>query len=448
MTNPTRPGKKRRAMWWLILIVLVAGLLWFTWFRWSVSRRLAAQIASLESQGYPVTLDQLDAWYQLPDGANNGADDYTEAFVWRVAWNNDVRSSLPIVGSASLPEPNMPLDPNMLALMQDYLADNAKAMAWLDQGAQCEHVRWPGDYRDGIMLQMPWLSDIRECGRLYAIKMLIAIEQGDSVAVVRSWSSGMALAGSLEQIPSLIGQLVRLSCMGTLRGTLERGLARLEFTDEQLVQLSDRLASAMEVDSLIRATAGEVCFMLDGLQNTTPEFGDEMGFTRFMLVPYRLAGLMHRDLCEYLALNEIMLNPRPTSMQEFLTAGKLAQKKAQAVPKSHLMLRMVLPALGSITRVYSRHYAGQISTQTALAALRYDLKYQHLPEKIDGLIPEFMDTMPVDPFDGESVRYVKRYKGFIVYSVGEDGQDNGGRIKDPNDRDRPHDLVFSVQKMP
>ena len=73
MANKKRPLKKRRTRRCVVLILLLVGVSWFAYFRWSVSRRLTAQIAALESQGYPVTLEQLDAWYQLPDGEENGA---------------------------------------------------------------------------------------------------------------------------------------------------------------------------------------------------------------------------------------------------------------------------------------------------------------------------------------------------------------------------------------
>ena len=74
MANQRRPRKKRKTAWCVAMIVLLVGVSWFGAFRWSVSRRLAKQIAVLESQGYPVTLDQLNDWYRLPDGADNAAD--------------------------------------------------------------------------------------------------------------------------------------------------------------------------------------------------------------------------------------------------------------------------------------------------------------------------------------------------------------------------------------
>ena len=181
MANQRRPRKKRRTAWCVALIVLLVGVSWFGAFRWSVSRRLAKQIAVLESQGYPVTLDQLNDWYQLPDGADNAADYYMEAFACRVDWNSAAAKPLPFVGSASWPEPNVPFDPNVVALMQDYLKDNTEALQWLSRGAQYQHARYPADYREGAMASMSWLSDIRRCVFLYAIQMLLPIEQGLSL---------------------------------------------------------------------------------------------------------------------------------------------------------------------------------------------------------------------------------------------------------------------------
>ena len=449
MTNEKRPRKKRKNTWRVVLILLWVGVSWFAYFRLSVSRRLTRQIAALESQGYPVTLEQLNDWYRLPDGADNAADDYLEAFNWHVEWNATAVKPLPIVGSARLPEPNQPLDPNTLALAQAYLKDNADVLHWLDQGAQKEHARYPVDYRIESLAQKPWLMNIRKCQMLYSLQMLVAIEQGDPDVFVRSVSHGMALAGSLRQEPTLIGQLVRIACEASTRSLIARGFNRLELTDDQLIQLANRLESTRDLDCLIRANAGEACLVLAnrpdpiGLSRGDPM--GQSGWSGVVMTPYRLLGLMDSDLCEYLELLQIRLNPQSSTVQALFEAGQIAESRYQAIPKSHFMLRNLLPAMGRTTQLYGRYYAGFITTQTAIAVLRYRLQYQQVPETLALLVPEFMPVVPADPLDGEPIRYVNLANGFIVYSVGEDGQDNGGREKDPKDRNKPFDLVCSVQ---
>ncbi len=445
MANQKRPRKKRKTMGCVVLLVFLFGISWFAYFRGSVSRRLAKQIAALESQGYPVTLDQLNDWYRLPDGADNAADYYLEAFKWHVAWNTAAKKPLPIVGSGRFPEPNQPLDPNTLALAKAYLEDNAETLQWLEKASQLEHARYPVDYREGATVLMPWLADIRRCQMLYSLQMLVAIEQGETETFVGLACQGFALAGSLKQEPILMGQLVRIACEASTRSMIVRGFNRLEFADDQLKQLANHLEPTQDVTSLIRANAGEACLVLANLSEPIGLPPGESGWTSVVMTPYRLLGLMDRDLCEYLELLQIRLNPQSSTVQAFFEAGQIAESRCQAIPRSHFMLRHLLPAMGRTTRLYGRYYAGFVTTRTAMAVLRYRLKHQQLPETLALLVPEFMSVVPADPLDGEPIRYVKRANGFIVYSVGEDGQDNGGRDRDSKDRNKPFDLVCSVQ---
>ena len=64
----------------------------------------------------------------------------------------------------------------------------------------------------------------------------------------------------------------------------------------------------------------------------------------------------------------------------------------------------------------------------ALALERYRLKYGRWPEALKDLIPDFIEKIPVDPYDGNPIRYTKLADGVLVYSVGVDGVDNGGNV--------------------
>lgn len=69
--------------------------------------------------------------------------------------------------------------------------------------------------------------------------------------------------------------------------------------------------------------------------------------------------------------------------------------------------------------------------EIALAVERYRLRYDSLPESLDALIPEFMEAIPLEPFDGEPLRYIRHKEGgYTVYCIGDDGVDNGGLSKE------------------
>ena len=69
--------------------------------------------------------------------------------------------------------------------------------------------------------------------------------------------------------------------------------------------------------------------------------------------------------------------------------------------------------------------------RAALAIERYRLTTARLPDKL-------ADSTPLDPFTGQPLRYKKLAKGYVVYSVGEDGKDDGG--------DEKKDITFTVER--
>lgn len=64
---------------------------------------------------------------------------------------------------------------------------------------------------------------------------------------------------------------------------------------------------------------------------------------------------------------------------------------------------------------------------TAIAIHRYQSRKQRLPETLNGLVPEFLPRVPDDPMDGKPLRYQPQPDGtFLLYSIGDDGLDQGG----------------------
>jgi len=63
--------------------------------------------------------------------------------------------------------------------------------------------------------------------------------------------------------------------------------------------------------------------------------------------------------------------------------------------------------------------------EAAVVALHaFEKSKGHLPEDLDGLVPEYLDAVPRDPFDGKPLRYSRAKR--IVYSIGSDLIDRGG----------------------
>ena len=117
----------------------------------SVRRRFAqvnARHAAIRAEGYPVTLEELDASYKRPTGPN-AADVYEEAFSHYVEIAEEKWPLLPIVGDAELPRDGAPLPEETKKLILAHLAANERTLGLLHKAAAVSGCRYPGTLAPG-----------------------------------------------------------------------------------------------------------------------------------------------------------------------------------------------------------------------------------------------------------------------------------------------------------
>jgi hypothetical protein len=59
---------------------------------------------------------------------------------------------------------------------------------------------------------------------------------------------------------------------------------------------------------------------------------------------------------------------------------------------------------------------------------RYRLANGRWPEALEQLLPQFLPELPVDPYDRKPLRFKRLDDGVLIYSLGPDGKDDGGKI--------------------
>ncbi|HHN77741.1 MAG TPA: hypothetical protein ENK11_03570 [Phycisphaerales bacterium] len=67
------------------------------------------------------------------------------------------------------------------------------------------------------------------------------------------------------------------------------------------------------------------------------------------------------------------------------------------------------------------------AVRVAIALERSRLAEGAWPASLDALVPAYLDSIPVDPFTDGPLRYALGEGGPVVYSVGMDREDDGGR---------------------
>src|SRR5262249_11843362 len=97
------------------------------------------------------------------------------------------------------------------------------------------------------------------------------------------------------------------------------------------------------------------------------------------------------------------------------------------------LAQLFWPALPKMTEASRRSQAELHCAVVAVALERYRRDHGRWPESLARLAPHYLRSMPSDPYDGQPLRYRRLDDGVVVYSVGPDGEDDGGTI----DREKP-----------
>jgi len=446
--NGTTPRKHRRLRISHVLIILLLvciGL--YVHYRLHSKSQLQTRIDAIRAEGYPVTCAELDMWYKIPPNVENAAYTIEEALSFFKTWDKEKSMSLPIIGRTELPPRTDPLPADMKALITEYVADNNEALELFHKAAGIEYCRYPINLSAGLATLVPNLSEMRNAVRLLELEAVLNADNGNGSAATLSSISGFGIARSLVREPVTVSQLVRCGCQNAAISTVEQVLNRVELTDEQLLELAECVRQSESISDISRAFVGERCMGIDFFNN--PGIINPGGVRiNPLLSLYKAVGMTEADTVLYLDLMDEYMKSTKLPLHERQKAADAVSAKFQSTSKVHVLLHVIMPALSRVTTVELGSIAHLRVADVALAVQRYRLKAGRFPEKLADLIPMFLESVPKDPFDGKEMRYKKLEAGFVVYSIGPDLSDDGGKEKPPRrTKESPNwDITFIVER--
>jgi hypothetical protein len=436
----------------LMLLMLVA--IYMIWVA-RANRRAERALAAIREAGEPVDASELNAFYALPEGA----DDVTQ--LWLFAMRpfegpeyQEACEPLPIVGSGdeTIPPPGKPWED--LEAVEAFLAKYAAPMAAAHKAAERGGAaRYPVDFSQGWDVLLRRGQQARALTRMLVLEAQVRAHRGDWPGAVRSIRDMHRLAESLKLEPCLVSQLVRYAIDGIARGTLQDFMQSEDCSVDDLASLQQVFQSIDYSEGLERAMLGERAMGVSLFQDTASL--REL----FPAAPAALVNLVPRGddlalLVEFMSRHvEAARVDGPERLREFdavdddiqSTLGNLGP-----VGKVRYMFSaLTLPAVSMTATVEARGTAGNRAAAAVIAAERFRKKHGRLPKGLEELVPEFLPEVPVDPFTGEPMKVTIEDDKLTVYSVGENGVDErgcGGRW-DGSDGDSD-DVAFPMPQPP
>jgi hypothetical protein len=251
------------------------------------------------------------------------------------------------------------------------------------------------------------------------------------------------LARSLEREPVIISMLVRVAGESVAIGQLEELLSTVDFSEEDLIAFQEDLRAADYMDNLHQALMGERVATITAIEDPGLQ-GDgrpQAGLWRWTQRDGIALTLEH--------MGELVAATEEPFSQAIQTADQTERRLRQITNSSPLnriryaLPSLLLPATSAVFQAAARIQAVNDLADTAIAIERYRRKHGKLPEKLEELVPEFLPEVPLDPFDGQPLRYVVDDEGCRIYSLGMNRTDEGGT---GNLDGRPdEDVVFRLR---
>lgn len=244
--------KKRWIAVIIFAVLLGLAAAWSGFNHIYYGRQFDRRVARLKAQGFPVSLDDLEKSYVLPEGAPNAADIYIEAFTHYQEPNETEQEWLPYVGDYELADDNSELPAEVLDAMSSFLNKNKTTLELLDKASNIETCLWPKTRQD-CMLFNDHFSQIKDAARLFQLRNLHLVGKKEIENVYLSLNSSIALAESIQTQPFLIDHLVRMAFKSLSIESLDVVFDQTIFNDLQLAFLQSQFAGMQGLSDLHEA---------------------------------------------------------------------------------------------------------------------------------------------------------------------------------------------------
>ncbi len=295
------------------------------------------------------------------------------------------------------------------------------------------------------------IQDTRQVAALLANDVLLRAQDGNADGALASCRGILNAARSIGDEPNMIAQLVRIACRAVALTSLQRLLAQGEPSEESLRQFQELLEQEEPVPLLTFALRGErasIDRFLEGLQkgdvnpavlaNNGEVEGKLLGLTPAPIIKSQRAAAL-RYLNRFFDVLALDWPEQQAGLKQLELEGRDAP----------LFVRLLVPAVSKVAAAQQRSRA-QLRCAIALVAVeRYRRANGRWPEALP-IVKEagLLSRVPADPYDGQPLRYRRLDDGVVIYSVGPDGQDDGGNL-DPKNPVRPgSDLGYRLWDVP
>ncbi|CAN5618645.1 hypothetical protein BH11PLA2_BH11PLA2_19300 [soil metagenome] len=273
-------------------------------------------------------------------------------------------------------------------------------------------------------------ADTRVISRLLRWDALLAASDGKRELAADNLIAILNCSRSVGDEPFLVSQVVRIGARSIAACTLEEVLGKTELSEKSLAALQEAWLLDADVPLLLNGLRGERAAydrMLKNLMDGTYTPGSNANQPKVDVSFEGYAWWLYRG----------RLPAERAYYHKYVSAGVAAARlpiheqmsaitALPALPPAEMkMTCLLLPAVEKVANSYWRSVAEARCIVVALACERYRLKHGAWPRQLLDLPKELLQSIPVDPFNAQALRFLHLEEGIMIYSTGRDGANDG-----------------------
>ena len=414
----------------LVLLVLAALVLILrTGVNIVEGKRLAAALGDLEAKG--VTLAAKDVVPACPE-ADNGAR------LWKAAENlaifnaEDTKLLRNIYLSLGHGE-EIPAD--LRASAAALIEKNRKALDLLPDIAAKPCYRYDDPARaDWPRINIPNAAKMLLLTRLLVIEAVDLSQKGDLPGALEKVRIGLRFSPKVTGEALLITYLVGLADERFSLLFLNKVLSGRDASEDLLRPFLDDLGDAMIEawrDRMKLSIRGErIIFAGSGtkplseiLESASVEAALPKRMFYWLILP-----LAKRDIRENIGIYAELEEKAALPYYKTRNYWKSAADRAAALPWYAVLSKAMGLNMEATFMKVALMESLALTGRAAIACRIYKIHNRQYPDTLDALVPGLLSAVPIDPFTGKPLVYRREGEGFIVYSLGTNQKDDGGRM--------------------
>lgn len=315
------------------------------------------------------------------------------------------------------------------------------------------------DSREQFLFTMllPHLGEQRNLAKALKGRMHLAREAGDWEAYTESFEYMLAIGRLTGEQGVLIQRLVGIAIRALAMGTVTQDISAGRVAPEALDGIREAFERQVTMSPMEYALRAELMMQLDAVQWTHTKRGrvilTEVG--QLAEISWNPGGFTGRPP-KIVNVASIVFPRKGTTEAWFrdytdfhieLSRLTPAERRGTLYPMEYEEMSWreplqsaITPALGRALSTDSQDQLYADGLRTLLAIERYRRDEGGLPDSLESLVPEYLPEVPLDRYakNGEPLGYAvfeepdASGREYLLYTVGLDGMDNGGEIREKN----------------